>query len=739
MRFINFTIPGKPNLLIHMEERPDGTIYTTLQLAGGGKADLRGLFFDVRDAGLIPHLKVTGPAVTKALFKNDGVIDLGHGANVHGGGRKPFDVGIEFGTPGNKHVVQNTSFVLTSKVGGLTLDDVALVQFGVRMTGGGQPSKNLFLAPAAPNAIDDALTAYEDVPKVMKVLANDTDEDGKGQFRIVSVSDPVHGTATISADGKSIIYVSDDDYSGPDSFTYNMVDGHGGGDSARATVNVIAVADAPDLTVATAPGANVNEIQLTVSAAVTDTDGSEYIDRFVFSGLPAGAAIVGEGDLVFNPLSTTQTLSRTFTLTLAPGTDFDFDLGVKAVARELSNGNEKGTLKLLPVAIDANSTAFEVEFEAVDQSMWETGDAFIVEDDRFLGVDLNSGDQTFDAGIIQGGASLKLKTGLHSQLSINGGQIDAVLPYDIVIDTTYNRVTDVLLIESFADLLSEDGGFSTDAPDGHYILDFIFNWAIKANIDLDIDLGILGSFNETLWSFDGGFDFTRNILDIDSEDIGLEFEFPFGFSIELAWPDVDTESLVSTTNVFTSSGASNNFLQLVLDVDQALADIFLGGANPFQIDIEYGVGSGSIELLDVDLFGGANFLQSFLMSVGNLTGTLTFENGAERAWDFGDIVLANASSYDADSDGIVEFSLELAPAVTMTNDIDLGFNIGYRVDLLKASGDYDVIFTSGEWEVGPVWEADGSLPLGSIDLVSMEFPLAFTPQTLSFAGNELPI
>jgi len=87
-----------------------------------------------------------------------------------------------------------------------------------------------------------------------------------------------------------------------------MIDGHGGGDSATAAVAVIAVADAPTLSLTTAPGANVNEILLTVSAAVTDTDGSEYLDRFTFAGLPAGATIVGEGDLVYDPTGTTQTL-----------------------------------------------------------------------------------------------------------------------------------------------------------------------------------------------------------------------------------------------------------------------------------------------------------------------------------------------------------------------------------------------------------------------------------------------
>jgi Ca2+-binding RTX toxin-like protein len=741
MRFINFTIPGQPNLKVHMEERPDGGILAALQLDPGITADLRALFFDVRDSSLIPHLAATGPDLTEARFKDDSVIDLGQGANLNGSGRKPFDVGLEFGTPGNgKDVIQSTAFVLSSSVGGLTLDDLALVRFGVRMTGGGTPSKNDFLAPAAPDAIDDSRSVLEDVPTTLTLLANDTDEDGTADFRIVSVTDPAHGTATVSADGKTVIYTSDLNYSGPDSFTYFMIDGHGGGDDAVASIDVIAVADAPDLTLTTAPGADVNEILLTVSAAVTDTDGSEYIDRFLFSGLPDGASIVGEGDLVYDPTSTTQTLSQTFTLRLAPDSDFNFELAVTAVAKESSNGDEETTTQTQAVLIDSNSNSFDLTFQAVDQSMWSSGDAFIVEDDRFLGIDLDSGDREVDAGIIEAGARLTLETGFHSQLSINGGQIDAEVPYDIKIDTTYNHVTDVLLIHSSADLVSSGTSFSTDAPDGSYLLDFIFNTHISAFIDLSIDFGILGSFDETLWDFDNGFDVTRNLFGFDSEDAAFEHEFKYGISINMAWPDVDTESLVSTTNQFRSSGASNNFLFLNLDADQAMAEILFGGANPFDIEIDYGVGSGHVELLDVDLTAGVNFLQSFLMTVNALTGTLVFENGAEMEWHFGtDIILDNASSYDADGDGIVEFALKLTPAVTMTNDIDLGFNLGYSVDLLKASGDYDVGFDDGDWEIGPAWHDGATLPLASIDLVTMEFGLAFESQTILFNGNQNPV
>ena len=62
---------------------------------------------------------------------------------MQGEGRGPFDVGVAFGIArqwqGRGRT--DTSLVLRSSVGSLTLDDLALVDFGVRLTGGGSPPK----------------------------------------------------------------------------------------------------------------------------------------------------------------------------------------------------------------------------------------------------------------------------------------------------------------------------------------------------------------------------------------------------------------------------------------------------------------------------------------------------------------------------------------------------------------------------------------------------------------------
>jgi len=80
------------------------------------------------------------------------------------------------------------------------------------------------------------------------VLANDSDADGDA-LTIQSVTDPPHGTAVISAN--KVEYTPDPDYpnpadSGADSFSYTMIDGNGGSDTATVNVTVNNVNDAPD-------------------------------------------------------------------------------------------------------------------------------------------------------------------------------------------------------------------------------------------------------------------------------------------------------------------------------------------------------------------------------------------------------------------------------------------------------------------------------------------------------------
>jgi hypothetical protein len=126
--------------------------------------------------------------------------------------------------------------------------------------------------------------------------------------------------------------------------------------SASLPVSVAAVADAPDLAVSAATGAEDTAIALDIQAALTDTDGSEVLSVTV-SGLPAGA-VLSAGSVNADG-SVTLTASQLVGLTVTPSADSDaeFALTVTAQTRELANGAATDTSVSLPVNVAAVADA----------------------------------------------------------------------------------------------------------------------------------------------------------------------------------------------------------------------------------------------------------------------------------------------------------------------------------------------------------------------------------------------
>ncbi|MBQ0937572.1 cadherin-like domain-containing protein [Ideonella paludis] len=77
-----------------------------------------------------------------------------------------------------------------------------------------------------------AISAHESA-----LLANDADPEG-GALTVRNFGKPAHGSLTRAADG-TLTYVADPGYSGPDSFTYEVVDAQGLATTATVHINVI--------------------------------------------------------------------------------------------------------------------------------------------------------------------------------------------------------------------------------------------------------------------------------------------------------------------------------------------------------------------------------------------------------------------------------------------------------------------------------------------------------------------
>ena len=755
VRKIEFIIPGfanSPDVTVTATE-VDGTLVFEIDVESDSQltADLRGLFFNVNYDDKLDGLGFDGSDVTGS--DTEDVINLGNGVNMHAAA-SPFDAGVKFGRAGVRKAddIQSTSFILSNTANNLTLDDIANVEFGVRLTSIGVPegeriesSKQTVIAPAAPDAVNDDYAIFEDgqagldspshvpVGTVFQVLDNDTDADSD-TLTIVDLHQAAHGTVEIidgdDADtliGDALLYTPDADYSGTDSFEYLISDNNGGTDFAEVNVVIEAVADAPDLSYEIIAGDNVNEIIVRVTATQTDADSSEFIDRIVLSGIPAGVIVDEDG---YNPVDEPDQIVKDFLLTLPLDQDTDFELGITAFSKETSNGDEESTSMNVPIVMETNQISENVTFQATDQSIWTSGDEFVFEDHRFLGIDASASGG--DGGLISTDWSYDVKAGFQSDLVFEGGDIDADIPWQFDFDTFYNKTTDVLVIETYAEILN-GGFFQTDGPSLEYMLDFIFNYDVFVDVDIEIDFA-LAEIDEDLFTINSNNDFQTNIIDFDSDTsdpLNFTLPDPLGsIDVTLAWPNLEVSGTQTSLGIYEGDGFSNNALNVNLDIDQAFADVFFGGVNPFNLNVDLTVAGGTLELLDADVAAGLNFLQDFLLTAGNIDAILEFEDGSSQIFTFGDELIFNdASDIDAggDGDGLVEFEvvLDLVNS-TLANDTDLGFNVGWNLDLFQGGWWYDIAVydDSGSW--GPAVDlGEDQIPVADIDVFSEIVGVAF--------------
>lgn len=92
-------------------------------------------------------------------------------------------------------------------------------------------------ANSAPVAVNDGpISATEDTPADIPVLANDSDPDGD-PLNVIGAT-ALNGTVTINQDG-SLHYVPKADFNGTDTVTYTISDGKGGTATATVTINVL--------------------------------------------------------------------------------------------------------------------------------------------------------------------------------------------------------------------------------------------------------------------------------------------------------------------------------------------------------------------------------------------------------------------------------------------------------------------------------------------------------------------
>lgn len=216
---------------------------------------------------------------------------------------------------------------------------------------------------AAFGVANDTYSVNEDTTaNVMNVLANDVSLNG-ANLTIASVSTPPNGgTATISSDGKTILYTPKANYFGEESFTYEATDGN---DTltATATVQVHPVNDNPtgvndSFTVAEDSSSNILGV---LANDLITPDANETLE-VVSVGTPSRGGVATRGtsglNIVYTPPAN-ATGTETFTYTLS---DKNGGTSTATVTVTLTAVNDPPTAvnDTFTVAEDSDTTAFNV-------------------------------------------------------------------------------------------------------------------------------------------------------------------------------------------------------------------------------------------------------------------------------------------------------------------------------------------------------------------------------------------
>ena len=152
----------------------------------------------------------------------------------------------------------------------------------------------------APSPVGDEATTAEDTPVTIAVLVNDTDvDDGVDPTSLAVDTTPSSGTATVV--GTDILYEPAADFSGSDAFDYLVCDFAGECSTARVTVTITPVNDAPTAVDDVVDNALRSVLTIDVLANDSDIDGGPLTISSSDSSSALGGSVVCTTDCAYTP------------------------------------------------------------------------------------------------------------------------------------------------------------------------------------------------------------------------------------------------------------------------------------------------------------------------------------------------------------------------------------------------------------------------------------------------------
>ncbi|HTY03563.1 MAG TPA: retention module-containing protein, partial [Rhodocyclaceae bacterium] len=235
----------------------------------------------------------------------------------------------------------------------------------------------------APVARDNTAITNEDTAVTIDVRGNDSDIDGD-TLAVSAVTNGAHGTVALDSNGNPV-YTPAANWSGTDSFTYTISDGHGGTSTATVSVTVNAINDAPIATADVASTAINAPVTVPVRANDTDVEG----DSLTVAGVTSGA----HGTVTIDPVSGNPIYT--------PATNWS---GTDSFTYTISDGHGGTATATVSVTVGANTppTGQDATFTLVEDG----SRTFAVSDFGFADTDLGQTLQAVRIDSLPSGGSL---------------------------------------------------------------------------------------------------------------------------------------------------------------------------------------------------------------------------------------------------------------------------------------------------------------------------------------------
>ncbi|MEM7332261.1 MAG: tandem-95 repeat protein, partial [Chloroflexota bacterium] len=456
----------------------------------------------------------------------------------------------------------------------------------------------------APDAVDDSTTTDEDVAVIIDVLDNDSDLDGDN-LTVDSVTDPANGA--VFNNGTNVTYTPDADFNGADSFTYTIIDGNGGSNTATVNVTVNAVNDNP---VAADDSQSTGEnmaVTIDVLANDMDVDGDDLTIDSVTD--PANGAVVNNGtDVTYTPADSFFG-TDTFQYTVIDGN------GGSATATVTVNVNDVNDA---PVAVDDTASTDEgvaVTIDVLANDSDADGDTLTVDSvtDPANGVVVNNvtdvtytpdagffGTDTFEYTVIDNNGGSDTATVTVTVNEVNAAPVatddnattdqDVVITIDVLANDT-DGDGDTLAVESTTDPANgsvvNNGTDVTYTPDAGYFGTDTFEYTVTDNNGGTDTATVTVTVNEVVVGTEADLSISKTA---SSETVNVEEMFTYTIVVENSGPAVAT-----AVNVSDTLPADVNFDAIVTsqgvcteedgDILCELGDIESGSAATVTIDV----------------------------------------------------------------------------------------------------------------------------------------------------------